>query len=598
MVNTSRPSRLLRFFDEPGRLIAIEASRSSASESLAIPLLFLALQVATGFAFADRFVFGISLHWLDLIAGLTAVATFVMVNLLRPKRRAESQRRGWLLWVMAGLISSVVPQIVFDLIGGSISLELLELLPNGFVSYTVAMVALGLVVSSRLTSRVRLRELADDRSRLIALRDSLDEDIATMHSEMSTLVESRLSEAFGSLNLHLPATDSDSLRAASTKLRDVIDLVIRPLSVQLASNAELENKRAGSFANNDRSQTVTSPDRAIREAARMKLSWGQLLSPALFFVTVAVTIVPAFFYVYSVGGLLVSGISLVGVTALQVFARKLLRTRNARAVVALPAVILGVSAISFVIAAIVALLFDKSFNPIEVTYAMGASITLIVLFLYFSARRLNAISESEKVNASINDLLARMRQEVWVARQQMARLVHGQVQSRLLAAAMRLSQSEHPSPEQIQLAQADVVAAVNAISAAGAEVSEPFETQFTRIVDAWDGVCVISLETSDATINLLDDDPVARTCIAEIIGEAVANAAKHSQAARVEIALKTVGPDVIEVTSLTSGTPLGVSITNGFGSRMLDEVTIEWARTQVHGSVELHALVALAPKAS
>jgi signal transduction histidine kinase len=427
------------------------------------------------------------------------------------------------------------------------------------------------------------------------MRDSLDEEIATIQSELRQLVENRLSVLFAEITERFTTENLSEIKRSAEQLRESIDLVVRPLSKELALDQSEIKASSDRFKDKD----VYLAEFLARKVPRRKdisVSVRQLISLPFILLPSAVFIVPALSYVFGVGGALRGIATLVMLGVVLLVVRRIAGKYSGRPAGMMPISTAGIALVTFLVSSMIWGIQSPLQGPLAITICVALIFLGQMLLKYFQLRRSMTISESEETNSAIDLLLSRLRQEVWVIRKKLAQVVHGQVQSRLLAASMRLSQNEHLDAETLERAKSDIVAAMSAVATDLSEKEESFTDQFQRIQDAWDGVCEVTLTSTPEVILLLELDSLARTCVAEVISEAVANAAKHSQAARVDITLTHNPAGFIDVTITTTG-ELEVQGAghSGYGSRILDELTTSWERSSSQGLITLTAQIALDP---
>ena len=576
---------------DPAHIVFTEATESKGSESFIIPFVFASIIIGTAFALPETFVYGISLHWADLIAGGSAFLTFAGWRLVR-RFRPNMEYHGLKLWIIAGLIANLAPQLGITLWAGKISVEYLVSSITGIIAYPFLMTIIGVLVASWINSRLLIRELAKDQAKLLAMQSSLDSEISQIKSQLSELVESRLATLLKDAPIWLSASNSESRNQVSSQIRTAIDSVIRPLSRQLAFDDTGDFKVPESFAGQEAiSSVVTKSDR--KEAMR-KIALAEILSPSLILVPATIFILPALVYI---DGILAAAQSALSLIVIGVILR---RSRHRAARIQLAPVInvaVGTTYVGFIafISSLVVWQFDfQSVGPAAITTSVTLCAFGALAFLQISERRHRNILDRKVTNDAIELLVSQLRQEVWVRRRQLARIVHGKIQSKLLAASMRLSAIQNPTAQDLELVQADIVTALNGLLLEIDEDVEDFATQFSHIEDAWDGVCELSLRVSDNLLKEIDSSPNARTCVSEVIGEAVANAAKHSTASKVEIDLELTGDGYVSIEIATAGEFDATEGKNpGYGSQLLDEITTKWERVEENGVIRLRALVAL-----
>jgi signal transduction histidine kinase len=191
-------------------------------------------------------------------------------------------------------------------------------------------------------------------------------------------------------------------------------------------------------------------------------------------------------------------------------------------------------------------------------------------------------------------VVAVLRQEAWVTKNQLAKAIHGSVQAKFLAVALRIANSPKVSKADLEAARKDIESSLDDVAISLEGRTDSFAKQLKTITDAWDGVAKIKLKAEKETIALINQFPVARTCVLEVIGEAVANAAKHSKAPSMDIELQENALGQIAVSVWSAGKLSEQASRKGYGSQMLDEVTSGWSLTNFKGRVYLRAVIQLA----
>lgn len=176
-------------------------------------------------------------------------------------------------------------------------------------------------------------------------------------------------------------------------------------------------------------------------------------------------------------------------------------------------------------------------------------------------------------------LRSRTKQALWCERRRLARIIHSEVQSRLLATATRLSrlgESRTLSSSELDQLRTDCHYAMLA-----AERIEPIAAFLKETKEVWEGAIEIDLPNSDLLSENLAIDSAASLAALEVIREAVNNAAKHAEPKRIRISAS------IDPTLDPNATFLNLQVTNdgvkkqeqsglGLGSQILNEVSPDW----------------------
>ena len=195
-------------------------------------------------------------------------------------------------------------------------------------------------------------------------------------------------------------------------------------------------------------------------------------------------------------------------------------------------------------------------------------------------------------NAQLN---AEVRERTRRAQRRVAKLLHSNVQSELIASAMLLaerasgSSSDASRGEDISEELDRLVAAIQdrLVPSAG-----PIGRARERVLDLtslWSGAVDVTLEVDDVTWVALDEDPGALESVMEVVAEGLTNAVRHGEGSQVAVRMHR-DPDGIAV-RITSRGRLAMGSRAGLGSSFLDASTREWQLSEEAGEVHLTASV-------
>ena len=186
-----------------------------------------------------------------------------------------------------------------------------------------------------------------------------------------------------------------------------------------------------------------------------------------------------------------------------------------------------------------------------------------------------------------------LSQHLFIARRNLSYVIHGSLQGALYAASMRLLANPVPSPELISAIRHDVALAARKLDAS--------EMTAVRLNDAlpelarmWSGECEITWKISEGADLLMSTAPIAETSVAEIARECITNSVRHGRARAVQVGV-VVKDRHIRLTCSDDGGGVVTTAGPGLGSRMLDELCIQWVRTRegMHTRVTADIAVAL-----
>jgi hypothetical protein len=515
--------------------------------------------------FPEDFVEGISIRWIDLSVLLPSLIVFLGARFFRPLKLKSIFNV--VIWVAAGILTAVFPTLLVFILSGSVSEYLAEQIPVGVISVPLLLGLCAITYSAWRISRSRLKQIRDDKAALTRARDELELQLAIVRDEIREGVQLELVRA------------KDALAAVSNpkKLADVLfkvlDDVIRPLSHRLS---ELE-------------PSTTRPEPAQGESSVLnpygKVSLSQLAAPDIFATLCAVFILPASFVFQGAAGLAAA----IGLFVAEVGVLWVIERRTQGLLVNRMLGILGLAAISVFFGLGYSLVMGETgVSPIAVGFVTTSISTSGLMALI--SKRLDDVHRLALVNFELQGLVTLLRQEAWITKRQLATVIHGSVQTKFLTVALRLSKAEI-SLEDLNAAKSDIESALQDISNGSTFSTETFNTQVQRLEDSWDGVCTLIVSASAETIYVIDSTPMARTCLIEVLGEAIANAAKHSKSQTIDISITLEGQNQIELAIRSKGKLTDINFSQGFGSQLLNELTSHWSRENVGEFVLLRAQI-------
>ena len=553
----------------PERAFILEAFSSELARTLWIPFAFSLVIFSTGYLFPNTYYYGISVHLLDALVFPASMVVFSVSKLFRRVRNGTVFNL--MIWAVSGTISAIVPSLVLVLASGHYVPDFSDSVPIGVVSYSLLTGISGVVMASWRISRARVRTLKENKKLLNSIRSELEAQLTTIREDIRRSVDHELEKALTALK---KATNAKDL---SEKLFAAIDDVVRPLSHKLAG-----------LGLSTLPPKMNSPLIGQLEP-RGRVSLARLVAPEVFLIFFAVFILPATYVTQGLYGFaIVAALVLVEalvLVAIQRRTQKLLVSRLS-----------GLTILALLSAAI-------GFSYVFMThkdYDASISIGFVLVTLTSSgimalvSKRLDDISSLALVNHELQAVVSVLRQETWITKNQLAKAIHGSVQARFLAVALRLADVPKLTQDVLAEAKRDIEASIKDVSLSMQGPTGSFREQFHTIVEAWDGVVKLTLTANPETLEIINRYPVARACVLEVVGEAVSNAAKHSKAPAIKIELQENNFDQIVVSVWSAGKLSTQTTRKGYGSQLLDEVTSSWTLTNLKGRVYLRAVIQIA----
>ncbi len=197
-----------------------------------------------------------------------------------------------------------------------------------------------------------------------------------------------------------------------------------------------------------------------------------------------------------------------------------------------------------------------------------------IILLDTESRRLEKLFESE--NDALAKEIAVFEQKLWVFKRRWLFMLHGTVQSALTAALTRLQTFAESDPYQVNLVQADLERAEKALQSLPSNEID-FEKAAQELVESWAGVCAITLKVDMRASRALVTNQGSAFCVNEILKEAIGNAVRHGSATAVLVNITREEDDFIDVEIQNDGSAPSKRRKKGIGSRMLDDITLNWS---------------------
>lgn len=429
---------------------------------------------------------------------------------------------------------------------------------------------------------------------LFATQQELEQLKLTMSEQIQRQCRDMVERAFGALQptvsslrnaLGMVKNRQDAEQAAA-RLRDTVELVVRPLSQSLA----------GEPANIDMPPPVK----------RRRPRWRILVYP----VPLGSFILPGSFVVLmfatSIGSLtthvpmnvvvMALGIILATTYLVLWLARLVFRQVDVGFLVGVVLYVL----IHLTIAVVGVLVVSSDIVKVPRNLVVGFIGVIIAdsLFIYFFLGvefvRQQALARQRETIAELNVAVSSLRQQLNVNAKRIANVLHGPVQSALFASALRLQQSDAPDDALVERILGDLDSALHKL--AETDLERPnLDSFLAEIQQVWGETTSLDVIEVVPVRSELERDSTATQCVVEVIREGVNNAIKHGEASEIVVEFDRPEAGIIQVCVVNNGRVLTSLAPGGFGSSVLNEMTHEWSIRAVNGKTVLSAQVALNP---
>lgn len=537
----------------------------------------------TGFFFGvtETSPLGVTNHVIDLVTG--AVSSFIVLvgSWLHKNDLLGSLLRVQLLFFISSILAISVT--VFARAISGFSLEPVSVAFSGFLQMIVIHNIFAVVISSLMETRSERRQLARQRSKLDSTKETFEQQIEEINSRLTNVVNKKLSSLLSGLDSKLKRLTLESPKQLAKLISETLEEGVRPLSWKIEkSHVQSENF------------TQTKIKRvSLIERLNFRITFEQFAGLRILTAVFLFFEIPVMYFYFGLNAAIQSSFTIaftvVVLWVLKTFTKRF-RLRSWVAIL-IYAILVAVGSSTFILYRSVSDEITSDTAEIALVLSMVQIALLSAIFQSALVRRLAYIADQRAVNAQLEQLVSQLRQSAWVAKKNLARLVHGHVQSELLAAYLQLSQATEASQELYVQVGTRIQKAKGALSN-NDRTQQSFETTLEQIVATWGSSFKVNTDISGKALAALHRDPVATACSLEVILEAVNNAAKYgtSGQANLTVDLRPASHIYIEVTNTADSSETSEA---GYGSTVLDDVTHEWNFEITDGIAKLTAEVVL-----
>ena len=212
--------------------------------------------------------------------------------------------------------------------------------------------------------------------------------------------------------------------------------------------------------------------------------------------------------------------------------------------------------------------------------------------------------ELDKLDGIITYVQARGNGELWQANGQLARALHGPVQSELHAAlfSIRAANADHDnldSEASQQVTTKTIVRLGESLPQllVGGHSRHSLRQEVEDTAAVWQGICDIQLRANPAVVSQLASDAVANDLVISIVQDSVSNAIRHGGATAVIVAVTLPTDSTVQLSVKDNGTKgLTVNAAGGMGTQLIEDCSIEWSLDEEPTGCQLQATLPLDSK--
>jgi len=506
------------------------------------------------------------------------IARIFLPNKPRPSRPALLM----VVFALAGLIRGVT-LLEFSILSGQFQEgEILYRLVGGPLFTLISLILNAIVVSNYARHKEALALLAAERLRLQVRSAGVLARVQQQQEELGDKVESLIRPAIRKIQETLASASS---AAVIGSLRDAADEVVRPLSREVAEGQDDLN-----FENEPAAVRVKSalPKRVILGEFLIPF-WAATMSIGLLVSSTVLLEDP-----------LMALIVLTLIFALIFgFGRIVQALTNRLEIPTLAAWVLVPLVYSFPLSGFFVLkpLLNMQSTDAQIFTMLFFEWNLGLLLFFAQLVQLQRRETTERlrdVNKQLELISSRLSQELWLNRKRMAALLHGPIQAALYASAMGMSQTNNPTPEYLAKVQKDIETALEQLNNPNRLESETLISVLNQVKELWAGSVEVEIEIPAELEAAITNEPLTCEATIELTREMVTNSIKHGHARWVKVVINQIDPTRFSVEVTDNGKALVEGATPGYGTKVLNELSLNWERTRSGDTTRSYAEMVLA----
>ena len=220
------------------------------------------------------------------------------------------------------------------------------------------------------------------------------------------------------------------------------------------------------------------------------------------------------------------------------------------------------------------------------------------LLLFFAQivqlQRRETTERLEDVNQQLEMISSRLSQELWLNRKRMAALLHGPVQASLYAAAMGVAQTKNLSVDYLAKVQTDIEAALEQLNNPNRLQTETLLTVLNQIKDLWSDSVDIAIAIPAELEATITNELLTCEATIELTRELVTNSIKHGKATKVDVKISAIDHARFNVEVIDNGSVFAQETTPGYGTKVLNELSLTWERSRSGDTTRACAQMVLA----
>jgi two-component system NarL family sensor kinase len=426
-------------------------------------------------------------------------------------------------------------------------------------------------VSIAIIAAANTRQHQMTKSRLLNELDRLENVKLGALSSIDTLESRATNDIKNDLLNHLQSIQTQKIDEVLQSLKTLIDKVVQPLSRKLESEFK----------------PWTPPE--IVES-NIRVNWFQvfktslrsdqlhyLFTPGVMVLVVTPTVLENSPLISAFLGL---GFSFITGAIAGKFGKDLLQRKEPS------------PGLYFLLTFVIGLVMGISSLPLTQNYDARYGLLILSTFFYPFASSIislltgadeqvrNASKQLESTTQELEWNVARVRESQHKSQRELARSLHGTVQAKISSSYIELENLKNAgqlSDKKLTEVLKEIEAAILSIGANPAS-AEDLIPVLQKVKENWAAVAEISIAIDPNDVSRINQDPLSKIALLDVVPELVFNAVKHGRATHIDVSITFMDERTIRLDVLDNGKQ-GLRETRvGLGTKILDEAAISWLR--------------------
>jgi signal transduction histidine kinase len=553
---------------------------SKYSTSWILALLLVANYTGTGFLVVgvDR-TYGFESHLYDFVSSSFMGLTMITVAFLLSKTRLTRVRKVLAVWLLTATVSLIPIGLLVHLgSSGKETALFIAQSPNHVLSVFASCYLFSLLSAAIAEGASRSRDLRKTYSELRDVQRKLSVELDELAATYSKPIGERLrafAESISKDKSRSPQSLGEALFEFSGK--DLRSSVSEMISQSATANSRRTNRRlAIGFK---------------ATAAFTKLSFSQSLGVFGTTLLAAAYFAPSYFLIGGPGAALAIGASLAVALVIWLFIALLVGKRTARWWIwALANGGIYFASVDLAWPLAVLLGADIEESLVVATAGLTALLAMVLSSLESLVVRRKKLQEAlVSWNESLVESSTVLNQRLNLVRTNLAKHLHNNVQSQLVALALKLKALGENWPTETSDTQITRTEALQTIASIGQVADQTksqissFESSLTELKDFWQGALKVSIDVTPDSKSLLNTDAALSSRVLKVLRECLTNAAKHSVDGSVTIKIALQSGKIQLVSSNKVSSSSAGSKPTGLGTKTLQESTLSWKAKEENG---------------